>query len=278
MPALTASNATLAGSAPSAPRTVGTPTRLPQVSSWSAAAARKVSAAPSSTSLSSATSTRASLPTVVVLPVPFTPTTITTAGYSLRSVCRLRSSVGSTSLISSARRMALAFAGSAMPSTRSLVRSAVDQLGGRRHAEIGGDQDLLELVPGVLVDPVPADQHQQPAAQRRCSEPASRRRSRASRLSGASGPLDGRRLRLDQLRFGDAPATARSLGDVDGGSGRLSPASWAGWRADRQRPARSGSRASAAPSSAERRRRTARKPTKKNASRMTTPAINQRVV
>ena len=49
MPCLTASNATLAGSAPSAPRTTSAPTRAPQVSSWSAAAARNVSAAPSST-------------------------------------------------------------------------------------------------------------------------------------------------------------------------------------------------------------------------------------
>jgi hypothetical protein len=52
--ALTASKATAAGSAPSrAERTVGTPTRAPHVSSWSAAAARKVSAAPRTTSLSS---------------------------------------------------------------------------------------------------------------------------------------------------------------------------------------------------------------------------------
>jgi hypothetical protein len=60
--------------------TVGTPTRSPQVCDWSAAAARNVSAAPSTTSLSSATRTRASLPTVVVLPVPLTPTTSTHAG------------------------------------------------------------------------------------------------------------------------------------------------------------------------------------------------------
>ena len=48
-PPCTASNATLAGSAPSAPRTVRAPTRSPQVCSWSAAAARNVSAAPSRT-------------------------------------------------------------------------------------------------------------------------------------------------------------------------------------------------------------------------------------
>ena len=85
MPRLTASNAMAAGSPPSGPRTVSAPTRDPHVCSWSAAAARKVSAAPSSTVRPSATRTRASLPQVVVLPVPFTPTTSTTAG---RSACR----------------------------------------------------------------------------------------------------------------------------------------------------------------------------------------------
>ena len=78
--AWTASNATLAGSLPSGPRTTSTPTRSPQVASCSTAAARKVSAAPSTTVLSSATRIRASLPTVVVLPVPLTPTTSTTPG------------------------------------------------------------------------------------------------------------------------------------------------------------------------------------------------------
>ena len=43
---LTASKATLAGSPPSGPRTTSTPTRSPHVASWSTAAARNVSAAP----------------------------------------------------------------------------------------------------------------------------------------------------------------------------------------------------------------------------------------
>ena len=50
------------------------------------------------------------------------------------------------------------------------------------------------------------------------SDPASRRRSRASRVSGASGRSMERRLRLDQPRFGDLERRARSLRDVDGGS------------------------------------------------------------
>src|SRR4029453_12422728 len=46
LPRATASNATEAGSPPSGPRTVYAPTRSPQVCSWSAAAARKVSGGP----------------------------------------------------------------------------------------------------------------------------------------------------------------------------------------------------------------------------------------
>src|SRR5215475_3138795 len=73
VPSLTASNATLAGSAPSrSARTVSAPTRCPHVCSWSAAAARNVSAAPSSTVWPSPISARASFPQVVVLPVPLT--------------------------------------------------------------------------------------------------------------------------------------------------------------------------------------------------------------
>ncbi len=113
----------LAGSPPSGPRTVRTPTRSPHVCSWSAAAARNVSAAPTTTCLSSATSTRASLPTVVVFPVPFTPTTSTTAGCApLRLTLSVRSSDGLTSAISSSRRISRACS-LPTPSTRTRVRS-----------------------------------------------------------------------------------------------------------------------------------------------------------
>src|SRR5690606_11298732 len=79
IPRRTASNATLAGSAPSGPRTTSAPTRPAQVASWSAAAARNVSAAPSRTLWPSAMRTRAIFPQVVVLPDPLTPTTRITA-------------------------------------------------------------------------------------------------------------------------------------------------------------------------------------------------------
>ena len=129
-PCLMASKATEAGSAPSlSERTTSTPTRWPQVVSCSAAAARKVSAAPISTCLSWATSTRASLPQVVVLPVPLTPTIKMTAGAGSPLVpwvgSRLseRSMSGPTSSRSCWRRTCLAVAGSRLSSTFSCVRS-----------------------------------------------------------------------------------------------------------------------------------------------------------
>src|SRR5580693_659211 len=123
LPSLTASNATLAGSAPSrSARTVLAPTRSPQVCSWSAAAARKVSAAPSRTVSPSPISARASLPQVVVFPVPFTPTISTTAG---RPPCGATCSDLSSSPSwpsSSARSSSRTSAGPRTPSTFTLVR------------------------------------------------------------------------------------------------------------------------------------------------------------
>src|SRR6266511_2297898 len=95
-----ASKATAAGSAPCWWRTTCAPTRSPQRSSCSVAAARKVSAAASTERLPSSARARASLPQVVVLPVPLTPTTRTMAGRSesgTRSRARLRSAAPTAS-------------------------------------------------------------------------------------------------------------------------------------------------------------------------------------
>ncbi len=75
-----ASKTTAAGSAFGAWATISEPVRWAQIRSWSIAAARNVSAAASTTRRSCARSRAASLPIVVVLPVPFTPTTSTIAG------------------------------------------------------------------------------------------------------------------------------------------------------------------------------------------------------
>ena len=80
LPAAIASNTTAAGSAPARARMMSTPARVAQTSSCSTAAARNVSAAQISGALPESLIRRASLPTVVVLPVPFTPTISTTCG------------------------------------------------------------------------------------------------------------------------------------------------------------------------------------------------------
>ena len=53
-----------------------------------------------------------------------------------------------------------------MPSTRTRARRPRHELLGRPDPEVGGEQDLLDLVPGLLVDGLPAEQRQQAAAER----------------------------------------------------------------------------------------------------------------
>ena len=60
--------------------TISAPSRLAQIVNCSTAAARKVSAAPSTTFLPSPWNMQASLAMDVVLPPPFTPATMITVG------------------------------------------------------------------------------------------------------------------------------------------------------------------------------------------------------
>ena len=85
----TPSNTTELGSAPSAPRTISTSLRSAQVVSCSAAAARNVSPAASSTERPASTCCLVSLPIVVVLPTPLTPTNIHTLGAPSPSASKL---------------------------------------------------------------------------------------------------------------------------------------------------------------------------------------------
>src|SRR5262249_17954239 len=79
---VSASKARPAASAPGARAITDAPLRPPQMLSWSMAAARKVSPAASITERPSARNLEASLPMVVVLPEPLTPTTSTTKGFA----------------------------------------------------------------------------------------------------------------------------------------------------------------------------------------------------
>ena len=84
--AVKASNARLAASAPCALAITVAPVRLPQIFNCSIAAARNVSPAASTTLRPSVRKRAASLPMVVVLPEPFTPTTRMTNGLAAASI------------------------------------------------------------------------------------------------------------------------------------------------------------------------------------------------
>ena len=201
MPSLTAVNATLAGSAPSrSERTVSAPTRSPQVWSWSAAAARNVSAAPSSTVWPSPISARARRPQAVVLPVPLTPTTRTTAGRSpcgcgVQRPVQVGPDLGQQ--VGPQQRPDLGRVAGA--GHLDLGAQLLDQLAGRAHAHVRRDQRVLDLLPGLLVQGGGGQQVEQHRAERRLrpgqpaaqpDQPAGRRRRLLEGPGGRSGWLD----------------------------------------------------------------------------------------
>ncbi len=111
----TASNTTELGSPPSDPRTMSASARDAHMASCSPAAARKVSPAASRTLDPEADRRLATLPTVVVLPTPFTPTNsqTSTTGHrrqirpaGRRARTRVRSSADAVGAVSMATRSA----------------------------------------------------------------------------------------------------------------------------------------------------------------------------
>ena len=107
------------------------PERSAHTSSCSAAAARKVSPAASSTVLpSSPVRWEAILPIVVVLPVPFTPTIRITVGRWVRSI--VSPSTVAVSAISSCSRFE-----SSSPVSGASRLQAADDLRGRRRPHVG---------------------------------------------------------------------------------------------------------------------------------------------
>ena len=125
----TASYTTDAGSAPAEPRTRCTEERSAHMASWSAAAARKVSPAASTTPEPASASRLASLPMVVVFPVPLTPTNSHTDGHSpslRRASDRSKPPIRSRNSVCSA---AFAAMGSPpAPPTRVLAASTISEL------------------------------------------------------------------------------------------------------------------------------------------------------
>ena len=114
----------------------------------------------------SATSTRAILPQVVVLPAPLTPTTSSTAGMPSRRVVRsdavqARVERGDQLVGEQAAQLA----GGAGAEHPGPLAEPVDDLPGGVDADVGGDQAVLDLLPGVLVEVVAGEQAEQALAE-----------------------------------------------------------------------------------------------------------------
>ena len=126
------------------------PVRSPQISSCSMAAARNVSAAHSSTLRPSFLKRCASLPMVVVLPGPFTPTTMITAGGS--ATCGSGPLGGLQNFQQMLADQALQFGGIAHQVALHALADALQNLRGGLHADVGADQRVLQLVQQIGVD------------------------------------------------------------------------------------------------------------------------------
>ena len=101
----TASKATAAGSPPDCDETKSAPARCAHVSSCSPAAARNVSPAPITHVRPASRRCQAILPIEVVLPVPFTPLTSSTAGWAEMSMRVSAAGVISSVMISCSRAL-----------------------------------------------------------------------------------------------------------------------------------------------------------------------------
>lgn len=181
--------------------------------------------------------------------------------------------VGSTSLISSVRRMARAFPGSAIPSTRSLLRSdSTNSVAGTtpRSEVISVSSNSSQVSSSIRSRVISSSRPRLNGL----FDPASRRRRRTRRLSGASG----------RSRTGASGASSTSGSSTSGGgAARTStcvaegsfPASSAGFSQPRGAGSMLGGRS---PVRSARRRPTARKPTTATATSKMTPTTTHRVV
>ena len=137
---------------------------------------------------------------MVVLPVPLTPTTRTTPGWpSLPETCSRRSRSGPTRLTSSSRSTVRGVAGLGAVDPQPGAQP-LDELLGRLDADVGGQQGVLDRLPGVLVEPVAGEQREQAAPEAAL---------RAGRAAGAAAPAATPCLPASRA---SAPSTAASTG------------------------------------------------------------------
>ncbi len=196
--------------------------RRAQMRNCSIAAARKVSPAASTTVFPSAPNLAASLPMVVVLPEPLTPTTRMTNGRLLGSITSGRAT-GASARSTSAARTRLTSSGL----DPLLVAPAGDRLanaGRRAQAKVGLDQHVLEIVEvsgvelalGEDVGDAPRD----------------------VRSTSARGPIEGAQANFASAR--KAPPRRSAAGSAAGGSASLATAARAAARSPRPRRRTSG--------------------------------------
>ena len=225
-----------AGSAPSLPRTIGAPTRSAQISSCSPAAARKVSPAPSSTvppgrlQLGGELADGGGLARAVDAhhhhhPGPRRRRGARPAGVGSPSRARMRAI--------SSRSAASSRAGSESSLARHAGADRLEQRGGGRDADVGGEEHLLELGQHRLVE-----------------RPARRRAERVEAgHEAAAGPRQaGRRASCRPRPRPCAPLLLARAGCASSASGARALA--ASSRARRSSSSRSGApalRSSAAP-------------------------------
>ena len=240
---LTASKITDEGSAPSLPRTSVAPTRLAQISSCSVAAARKVSPAASNTFLPSPTSCAASLPIVVVLPLPLTPITSRTNGLAESKVSGRR--VEREDLGAALAQERPDRVGVAQILARQRGSDLLEQPLAGAHADVGGEQDLLDVVDDARIQLLAPREHlaqtRDPAGAR--ARQPGRERSRIRLLLKLAG---GRQLLAPDDRLGqgllDRGRRRREGDDLRRRAG-LGRRALFGSARDAPRPARGASRA-----------------------------------
>ena len=181
------------------------------------------------------------LPMVVVLPTPFTPTKSHTLGApgSKRSVrSPVRRSALSWSLSASTRAT-----GSVMPLLGDGGSQPVEDVARRADADVGADQGLLEVVPGLLVDRR-AGQDRAHVARHRAAGPTQPLAERGLR-SWWLGLRD--RLRLgNRLGLGDRRGSGTATGGACSTGGAWAQAGPVGPPRPAERGARAGRWAQAA--------------------------------
>ena len=159
---------------------------------------------------------------VVVLPVPLTPTTSTTGrrllvALGVQGAVQGRVDQGEQLLAQQGAQ----FLGGAGAEHLHPGAQPLDELLGRGHADVGGDEDVLDLLPGVLVQLLPGQQGEQALAQGvlRAGEPGAQPDQPARRGLGLLD--DGRlgELHLLQGLGGGGRAGQRDL--LDGPAGLL---------------------------------------------------------